>query len=367
MRSCVSVTELDDRLRIEFEADAALELPHLWLRDNCACENCRVAQTEEKQFILSSVPIDIRPKEIQLQQHELCLIWPDGHQSDYPIAQLRTYAKSRAPDYQLWPDDFLPARVGWSEFQDDDETARNAYRQFLSCGALVLTAAPQETGLLEALAMRFGPMREMAFDRIHDVKVDPNGYNIAHTALALPPHNDFASYEYQPSVQALHMLENKASGGATVITDGLAIAEDLREYSPEAFDVLQQVSVGHRQFDASTETFAIAPLLRLDERGRFASLRFSNQLTQTLNPEHPRIQAFYQAYHALCEKVLDERYSREFRLHGGEILVVAANRVLHSRRAIESKGARHLQDAYFDLDNVINKYYSLCQHQEISP
>lgn len=361
MMGAVSVTERGNSLALEFESGASLLLPNLWLRDNCACSQCRVAQTEEKQFILCSVPVDLRPGNVRLQGEELRLTWPDSHESVYSLRQLRSYARPRAPAMDEWATDFSPTRVNWSGFQGDDEIAIEAYRRFLGTGALVLTAAPNETELLESLARRLGPMREMAFDRIHDVKVDPGGYNIAHTALALPPHNDFASYDFQPSVQALHMLTNEASGGASVITDGFAIAEALRVEMPEAFEVLQRVEVPHRQFDATTETFAVAPLLRLDESQQFVSLRFSNQLTQALNPEHPKIQAFYEAYHALCEKVLDARYSREFRLQGGEILIVAANRVLHSRRAITSKGARHLQDAYFDLDNVINKYYWLSQ------
>lgn len=43
-----------------------------------------------------------------------------------------------------------------------------------------------------------------------------------------------------------------------------------------------------------------------------------------------------------------------FRLDGGDILIVAAHRVLHGREAFEAAGSRHLQDAYFELDNVRN-------------
>ena len=59
---------------------------------------------------------------------------------------------------------------------------------------LLLGAAGQEDRTLERLSARLGPVREVLFERIHNVKVDPRGYNVAHTSLALPPHNDFASY-----------------------------------------------------------------------------------------------------------------------------------------------------------------------------
>ena len=36
-----------------------LELPNLWLRDNCPCDDCRVTRTQEKSFILSEVARDL--------------------------------------------------------------------------------------------------------------------------------------------------------------------------------------------------------------------------------------------------------------------------------------------------------------------
>ncbi len=42
------------------------------------------------------------------------------------------------------------------------------------------------------------------------------------------------------------------------------------------------------------------------------------------------------------------------RLEGGEILLVAGHCVLHGREAFEPMGKRHLQDAYYEFDNVKN-------------
>jgi alpha-ketoglutarate-dependent taurine dioxygenase len=48
-----------------------------------------------------------------------------------------------------------------------------------------------------------------------------------------------------------------------------------------------------------------------------------------------------------------------FRLNSGEVLLVAAHRVLHAREPFKPVGVRHLQDAYFELDNVVNKLRQL--------
>ena len=42
------------------------DLPFLWLRDNCQCDECRITETQEKQFLLHTVPVDISPEKIDM-------------------------------------------------------------------------------------------------------------------------------------------------------------------------------------------------------------------------------------------------------------------------------------------------------------
>ena len=46
------------------DGEINVDLPFLWLRDNCQCDECRITETQEKQFLLHSVPVDIAPKAI---------------------------------------------------------------------------------------------------------------------------------------------------------------------------------------------------------------------------------------------------------------------------------------------------------------
>ena len=100
--------------------------------------------------------------------------------------------------------------------------------------------------------------------------------------------------------------------------------------------------------------YTTQPIIRCDTDGRIVGLRFSNQLMQTINPNDRRATSFYRAYHELCRRINDPAAKVSFRLHGGEILIVDAHRVLHGRQAFEPGGRRHLQDAYFELDNLKN-------------
>ena len=337
------------------------DLPNLWLRDNCCCDECRVVETQEKRFILSSVTADIAPQEALLEKDCLSIVWADGHRSKFSLEGILQLLQPPTQYHQPWPVDFIPASFGWQEFLIDQATTVSAIERFMQQGAIILTEAPTEAESLELLAPVLGPIRELLFDRIHNVSVTGHVYNIAHTSLGLPPHNDFASYSFPPSVQALHMLQNDTPGGESVIVDGWAIVERLRCEYPQHFAILCEFPVPFREFDEDNETYAVEPLIRCDTEGKVINLRFSNQLMQMMNPLQRDIKAFYKAYHVLCSSIMDRDSPARatFRLNSGEVLLVAAHRVLHAREPFQPVGVRHLQDAYFELDNVVNKLRQL--------
>ena len=311
-------------------------------------------QTSEKRFLISDVPADIAPLAVSLDGNRLVLVWPDGHETVYDGQDIEALHAVDPVDWTPWDSGFVPERYSFRAFLDDDSLAAAAISEFLGRGAIILQQAPTRPGTLESLSPRLGPIREVLFARIHDVQVDPGGYNVAHTSNALPPHNDFASYSWPPSVQALHMLVNEAAGGESVIVDGWNVLRTLRDRDPGHFRALCEVPVPFREFDDDNETYAAAPMVRCDADGRIVSLRFSNQLMQTLDPGAPGVGEFYRAYHALCGLLTADDVKASFRLDSGDVLIVAAHRVLHGREAFEAAGRRHLQDAYFELDNVRN-------------
>lgn len=339
-------------------------LPHLWLRHNCTCDECQVAQTQERRFTLDQVAADLSPATADLAGDVLSVTWPDGHQSTFTRSAVMQAITGRPlPDVQLWNSDFAPARVDHGDFFTDDAAAITAIEAFLATGVLVVTGAPTEPNSLEGLAARLGPMREMPFDRIHNVEVDPAGYNVAHTNLPLPPHNDFAGMSWPPSIQALHMLANEVEGGQSVVTDGFAILESLRADEPEMFAVLCSVPIPFNMFDDSTQTYSAGPLVELEPDGSIRRFRFSNQVMLAADPTHPRMTEFYRAYHELTRRILDRANQARFRLEGGHVLIVASHRVLHARDEFTPNGRRHLQDAYFEHDNLRNVLWVLQRDQ----
>jgi len=343
-----------DSVILSTNSSKEYDLPFLWLRDNCQCDECRIIETQEKQFLLHTVPVDISPKSIEIKDEKVFVLWPDNHQSVIPLIQIEESGKPRYPERKSWTSKFTPTRFDWSEFLDEEEIALEALKTFVSFGAIILKNAPKEPNSLEVLSRRLGPIHETLFERIHNVSIEGYGYSVAHTSKEIPPHNDFASYKSQPSIQILHMLENECEGGDSIIVDGWEVVEDLRKDNPEYFNILKEFNVPFRQFDENNETYTVAPMINCSSDGSLESFRFSNHLMQMINPSREGVKKFYKAFHEASSRVLDSKYRSTFRLNAGEALIVASLRVLHGRESFVPSGKRYLQDAYFVYDNALN-------------
>ena len=344
----------EDSIIFSINNNDVYDLPFLWFRDNCQCDECRITETQEKQFLLNTVPLGIKPVKALETEDSFLITWEDSHQTIIPFEVINNSLQSRYPKHQSWPKNFIPKKIDWDSFLNEKDIALDGLKEFVKHGVIILKNAPKEPETLEKLSIRLGPIHETLFERIHNVSVTGHVYNVAHTSKGLPPHNDFASYTSQPSVQALHMLENECEGGESVIVDGWELVEDFREDHSDYFETLCKFEVPFREFDQENETYAEAPLIKCSPDGSIESFRFSNQLMQMISPSKKGIKEFYKAYHELSTRVFDSKYRSTFRLHGGEVLIVASLRVLHARESFIPNGKRHLQDAYFVYDNAAN-------------
>ncbi len=333
----------------------SVRLPLRWIRLECPCHDCRVGQTAERRW----VPLDdtdFEPTAVTTGASGIVVDWASGHRTTFSAEQLRASLATRD---RARTDVRLIGLTGPRRFEHDRVVADAGYRveylRFLRDeGAAILAGTPSVPGQLEHTLAALGlPVREMFDERIHDVVVDPQGYNIAHTTEALPPHSDFASYTHPPSGQVLHMLANECGGGDSILVDGWSVVEAMRVDEPVLVAALSEVAVGFRQFASRRESFARSPLVVLDPAGRVRAFRYSNQLMQPLEPEHPRFELWLDAYIALSRRLHDPANQYRFRLGDGDALFVHGHRMLHARTAFVPDGRRHLQDAYYEFDDVL--------------
>ena len=78
-------------LRIISNDNSEYDLPHLWMRDNCPCNDCRVKETQEKRFMLNSVPIDLKPKKVEVNESHIHIVWPDDHETSICFEEIESF------------------------------------------------------------------------------------------------------------------------------------------------------------------------------------------------------------------------------------------------------------------------------------
>ncbi len=348
---------------------------YVWLRDNCWCAECRVVQSGERRLFTADISDDIAPAEAEFEGEALRVSWNDGHRSTYAAGWLATHDYSHrgrvgpAHEPRLW--DATLSNVPAFDHADVVGTAAGqlAYLEAVrDYGVALVRGTPQRDGEVARFAETIGHVRETAFERIHNVRHDPTGYNVAHTAMELKPHTDLPSYHWPPSVQLLHFLRNDATGGESTVTDGWRILADLRHDDPAAFETLSRVPVAFQLFSDTEDTYAQAPMIQLDAQGAVATFRFSNQLAQPLDTPFEVMEEFYRAYRKLGRLIDSDRYKLAFKTSSGDLLTVHGHRVLHGRLPFDpASGGRHLQDVYMDYDDLMARQRVLLgQHKPIS-
>ncbi len=348
---------------------------YVWLRDNCWCSECRVVQSGERRLFTAYIGDGIAPTTAEFDGEVLGVHWNDGHHSTYAAPWLAAHdysgrARTRlAHEPILW--DATSSDVPTFEHADVVGTSAGqlAYLEAMrDYGVAVVRGTPSDDGEVARFAETIGHVRETAFERIHNVRHDPTGYNVAHTSLELKPHTDMPSYHWPPSVQLLHFLRNEATGGESTVTDGWAIVADLRREDPAAFETLSRVRVAYQLFSDTEDTSAEAPMIQLDTQGRVVTFRFSNQLAQPIDSSFEEMEEFYRAYRKLGRMIDSDRYKVAFKTASGDLLTVHGHRVMHGRLPFDpTSGERHLQDAYMEYDDLMaRRRVLLGQHKPVS-
>ncbi|MEJ2890580.1 TauD/TfdA family dioxygenase [Actinomycetospora aeridis] len=312
--------------------------------------------------VTASIPPTIAPTAASWDPDRgLEVLWNDGQAATYSPAWLRRYDYSLdAPDRRrspvaLWPAEAgEPPRFTHAEVVGSTEGQLAYLDAVREHGAAIVTDVPAEHHEVERFAQTIGHVREVAFERVHNVRHDPAGYNVAHTPGELKPHTDMPSYNWPPSVQLLHFLTNRATGGESTLVDGWAALAELRRDAPQHFDTLTRVPVPYQLFSDDEDTWAENPMVALDTDGEVRLFRFSNQLAQPLAAPFEQVEAFYDAYRHLGQIIDSGRYRATFTSRDGDLLTVHSHRVLHGRLTYDpTSGSRHLQDVYMEFDDLM--------------
>jgi hypothetical protein len=327
--------------------------------------------------------------------------------------------------------------VASSEFQDESHTGRRSaalfalLRSIFTHGAALVTNVPcindsvspvVSTDPLEIIGKAIGGGRlshGALYGDIFHVKSIPSAHNIAYTSQHLAPHQDLAYYESPPGIQLLHCVGSSPTltGGESVLIDGMAAAERLRQIAPDYFLTLATCPATFvKQRDGACMLYQRPHIvLKEDGSGRdcidreIVGVNWSPPFEGPLCIGQDRVRSYYRAY-AAFEYMLDtslpmppprnhflsqaevhefasyaQENTWENRLQPGQMLVFNNQRMLHGRRGfavgysdpskdvesqqqeqlpggeVDAKPIRHLIGAYTNIDDTLCRYRVLLQ------
>jgi len=346
-------------LQLYWSDGAEQSVPAVWLRQSSPAPDACDPLSGQKLFDLALLE----------EEPGVCAAWlnesggvdlilsPDGHQTRFEALQLRSWdrpAVGAEEARQPWPErgnDALSTADYAAIFAD--RRARLAWLQALwRDGAALLSGASAELETGAAVIGLFGQVRETNYGRSFAVVAKPGPNNLAYSSVGLGPHSDNPYRDPVPGLQVLHCLENSASGGDTILVDGIAAAEFLREVAPEDFALLSRIPAHFRFRDRDADLRSASPLIELDAAGALAAVRYNNRSFQgPVLPADISLQ-YYRAYRRFGQLLNGGGFSHRRRLEPGDILAFDNRRMLHGRTAFMADGRRHLEGWYADHDGL---------------
>jgi len=331
--------------------------PAIFLRDNCATGFH--PQTLERQFDLTSVPIDIEIAGISVDSETLVVSWKgEDLVSRFPASWLaanrpgQRFEDPAAVPPAIWRSNLtkndLP-RAAAADLLGSDNILLEFLVEAKRTGLAIVDGMADDVDAGMTVARRIGFLRETNFGVTFEVMSKPDPNNLAYTSHALPLHTDLPNQELAPGFQFLHCLANEAEGGGSTFADGFAIAEDLKAKDPQAFDLLAQTAIPFRFQDGEYDIRKHHTVIQLDHDGEVSEVRFNAHIASVFDMPADQMDAYYKAYRTIMAMTRDPAYVMTTRLNGGEMVIFDNRRALHGRAAFDpSTGFRHLRGCYVD-------------------
>ncbi|MGA5586196.1 gamma-butyrobetaine dioxygenase [Pseudomonas siliginis] len=360
------VQGLADRVVIEWADGRVSPFHHIWLRDNCPCDQCVYSVTREQVFESVDAAEDLQPLATRIDTDGCLRIdWQDGHLSRFDPGWLRAHAyddESRAerlagkPQPRLWHSDLQLPVFDYTALMNDNAALLQWLLAVRDIGLTQVRGVPTEPGSLKLIAQRIAFIRESNFGVLFNVQSKADADSNAYTAFNLPLHTDLPTRELQPGLQFLHCLVNDAEGGESIFVDGFAIAEALRQEEPQLFEALCEIPVEFRNKDRHSDYRCLAPIIAVDALGRVAEIRMANFLRGAFDTSVAQMPLLYRAYRRFIAMTREPRFRLMQRLKPGELWCFDNRRTLHARNAFDpATGARHFQGCYVDRDELLSR------------
>ena len=350
-------------LTLDWGDDTSSEFHYIWLRDNCACAECKHPDAWERLLDNVQLDLEVRPGSVVFDE-SLEITWEDGHKTSMSAEWLRGHRygsnarETRRDRSNLWTAQIAndPPQIGLDEIDSGDAGLRRWLTMVREFGFAIVTDVPTQVGAVVDLAQRIAHIQETHFGREFQVISKPDPENLAYTSVKLTSHTDVVNRRNLPGLQFLHCIEFEAEGGESILVDGFEAARRLRESQPEMHELLAAVEVPYVFVDDGHDIRNHQRVITLDNDGNHTEVRFHSALLGAIDLDPNMIEPFYEAWQTFGRILRDPDLEYVFKMKPGDCQVFDNRRVLHARAAFDpNTGPRHLQGTYVERDDFISR------------
>ena len=321
---------------------------HIWLRDNCNCQACGGDPIDNRRRLkIGDIPLDVHPASYQIDDRgSLGITWsPTHHISVYDPAWLRQHCycpdeRSRRRHCPILWDSKLGESVPQIDFRDmvgDERRQLQMLELVRDYGLALLCGAPPVVGTLEQVAAFVGYVREFGYGRVFDIVWKRDQKSIAHSKETILPHTDEPFRYHPPGISLFHCIQSSSDGGGeSILLDGFAVVERLRESDPDAVELLSKVPQSWYVRHVNGELYrADGRLICLDIDGRVIGVRFNDRCHAPVDLPNHLVDPFYAALRKLSAAYNDSAFWLRLLLGPGDLLVYDNERLLHGRNSFQ--------------------------------
>jgi gamma-butyrobetaine dioxygenase len=365
-----------EALVVTWDDGAESTYPLLWLREYSLDPVTFNHQTREQNLAIIDLPDTVSLSSASIAADGMIQVTfkTEGLTSTYHPGWLRTHCPQNPtpqytlPDRVLWTakDRSVPPRFDGRNIADNTifEGWLGAMRAY---GVGLIEQLPVAPGTLETVIDRIGPIRATNFGRLYDVENKADTNSNAYTAQPLRAHTDLATREYQPGIQFFFCMANEVSQGASILSDGFAIAERIRQDHPEQYAFLTDHPVMFVNKDKDSEYRYEVPIFETDYRGNLTTVRFTYWLRAPMTGDITTIKRFHEATSLLHHYADHPDFQIRFRLAPGDLVGFDNRRIFHGRDGFDpSEGARWFRGCYLEREEIESRLRVLDRNKRLA-
>lgn len=236
---------------------------------------------------------------------------------------------------------------------NDERSALALLDELVADGAAVVGGVPTDLDGLRSIAAVIGEIRATNYGIDWEIQANLDPLTPIDGDVPMRVHSDLPYRQAPPAVQLLLSVQADAGGGATLLVDGYAVADELKRRDPDGWKALTEVPWTYI-YPAPTHYYVGGgPLIGLDRNGDYDVFRHAPGLNLPLETGGELGTRAEAARDRFMEIATEAEFETRIRLEPGQLLLFNNHRMLHGRTPLDlTVGGRHLLGCYCELDDV---------------